>query len=355
MRTILVTVGTSLLTNGGWHRDQDLPTLAVATEWASTNPVRAAAETNTLSRLPLRETNVDRLAWLHSDTSEGQLCAEALQASYASQGYTSSLHRITGLGYNEATFAERGLRTLLAEAFAVIDSAGSTDAVTICATGGFKAEIAYLNLLGLLLGIDVYYIHEQFRELVSLPRLPLDWNLDWVNENEIFFHWIDEEPRRTEDVENWLHGRPVLRQLVADAADGHSYLTPVGDLLYRVYRQRSARAPRATWPLASEAAPHAKKKDILSAKPHHRPEGWQRYVERLAEIDCVSAIGYDGAHTGIGGTLPRVLAGPSGVGRLYVVIGKDGTELSLRVQTTAMNDEQLGLVRTWIERNIKKW
>jgi len=263
---VIVTVGTSLLTNTGWRRGNDLPAFSeLVTTLATADPTGASAETNTLFHLPLREREADQLAWLHSHTPEGQLCADALRTHYAAQGYAGALHQITGLGYNEATFAERGLRTLLAVAFTVIERAGGADAVTICATGGFKAEIAYLNLLGLLLGIDVYYIHEQFRELVSLPRLPLDWNLDWVRQNEDFFQWIDGQPRRAQEVENRLRAHPVLRQLVADADDDHSYLTPVGDLLYRVYRQRAAREPRATWPPASDRAPHTKRRGNYSA------------------------------------------------------------------------------------------
>ncbi len=300
MRTVIVSVGTSLLTNRGWRREQELPAReGVLADLARADLAGASAETHTLLRLPLREREADRLAWLHSDTPEGRWCATVLRDYYATLGYDSTLHESTGLGYHEATFAERGLRTLLAETFGVIAAAGGSGNVTICATGGFKAEIAYLNLVGLLLGIDVYYLHEQFRELVSLPRLPLDWNMAWVAGNTDFLEWIDEEPRATAVVENRLRAQPDLRPLVADAADGNSYLTPVGDLLYRTYRERAAERPRAAWPPPSARAP--REKDQVSSIAHHRPAGWERVVERLTEIDCVEAVRVEMQWAGRGG------------------------------------------------------
>ena len=179
-------------------------------------------------RLPLREREADCLAWLHSDTPEGQWCATILRDHDATLGYDSTLHESTGLGYHEAIFTERGLRTLLAEPFGLISAADWSVNVTIRATGGFKAEIAYLNLVGLLLGIDVYYLHEQFRELVSLPRLPLDWNKAWVADNVDFLEWVDAEPRATAVVENRLWAPPPdLCPLMANADDGNSYSRPM--------------------------------------------------------------------------------------------------------------------------------
>jgi len=364
MRTVIITVGTSLLTNrdendgravrpwGGWRRDAALPTPeAAALFLGEADPAQASAETHTLLRLPLRET--DRLAWLHSDTPEGHWCAMVLDTHYQAQGYPGALHRITGLGYHEASFAERGLRTLLARTFDVIDAAGGPDHVTLCATGGFKAEIAYLNLAGLLLGIDVYYIHEQFRELVSLPRLPLDWDMAWVERNEGFLRWIDAEPRRSVEVESRLRADPHLRPLVAEAADGNSYLAPAGDLLYRSYRERAATGPRATWPPASARAP--REKDGLSGVEHHRPRGWEGFVARLTELDCVERVHVDKGGHGRGGARPRIYAANPVDGTLGVVLGTGAEELPLCVETTARGEGQLGLVRTYLEHNMKGW
>jgi putative CRISPR-associated protein (TIGR02619 family) len=352
MRTLILTVGTSLLTNAGWRRGDELPDpTAAMVALHRADPAEASAEMHTLLRLPLRERENDRLVWLHSDTAEGRWCAMVLSGYYASCGYECEMRQIHGLGYHAATFAEEGLRNLLAETFSLVHAAGGPAYVTLCATGGFKAEIAYLNLVGLLLGIDVYYLHEQFRELVGLPRLPIDWHTDWVEQNAAFFDWIDERPRRAAEVESWLRGQPDLRLLVADADDGHSYLTPAGDLLYRAYKERAARGPRTAWPPGSGRSP--REKVMLSGMEHHRPAAWERWVGRLAEIDCVRAIRHAGASPG--GSRPRIVPAEEGSGALIIAFGQGADELVLRVETTAGDERQLELVRTWIERNMRRW
>ncbi|SHF33437.1 hypothetical protein SAMN02745206_01781 [Desulfacinum infernum DSM 9756] len=98
--------------------------------------------------------------------------------------------------------------------------------------------------MGALLGIEVVYLHELHRELVRLPRLPLTWDDGFVVQNKGFFQWIDEEHRKSVDVESWLKGRPELRSPVEDGEDGCTYLSPnlsdffFGCLLHRVISGR---------------------------------------------------------------------------------------------------------------------
>ena len=82
-----------------------------------------------------------------------------------------SLHSI---GCSHASFCQKGLKTQLQEAIRAAGEGRERVLQPICcATGGFKAEIAFLNLIAALLEVEVYYIREQFREIVRLPRLPL--------------------------------------------------------------------------------------------------------------------------------------------------------------------------------------
>ena len=72
------------------------------------------------------------------------------------------------------SFAQRGLRNLVEVAIRAVRRANDQGLQpAFCATGGFKAEIAFLNLLGALLNIEIYYIHDQFREIVRLPKFTL--------------------------------------------------------------------------------------------------------------------------------------------------------------------------------------
>ena len=354
MRAILVSVGTSLLTNfrqrAGMDATPQASTLVDFLDEMGTEV--ASAESNSLEQLALLDG--DRLVWLHSDTTEGRLCAEALQARYLRDGWQGELLQIGGLGYHERSFAERGLASLVTAAFQAIDSARRRgEVVEICATGGFKAEIAYLNLVGALTGVPVHYIHERFRELVTLPALPLRWNSDWVAAHAPFFAWIDEEPRDTASVEGRLKAVPELRQLVADDPDGHTFLNAAGELLYSAYTTEAEAEPRAIWPPASGLAPH--EKDIVSTEAHHRPAGWQGFVARLCAIDCVSQVRYAGEGHGRGGARLRVYREDAALGILGIGYGAGDEVLPLEVATTARGAAQSALVRGWIERNMRKW
>jgi putative CRISPR-associated protein (TIGR02619 family) len=235
MRTILTTVGTSLLGNAGRALGTgDLSDGDLANFLARTDAVRACAETNALSRL-LRDG--DQIVFLHSHTDEGRRCAEALRRHYERQGYRAELVEIPDLSYTESRFKLRGLRALVAALAGRIERerAQGRD-VLINATGGFKAEIAYATLVGLLFDVPVYYIHERFDELIEMPAAPLAWDYAVLAEWEEFFDWIDAEPRATAEVDRRWPGLPQeVRVLLTDEADGCTYLSPAGEAFVRAY------------------------------------------------------------------------------------------------------------------------
>jgi len=71
----------------------------------------------------------------------------------------------------------RGLRSLVATLISLIrkERAGGRE-VLVNATGGFKAEIAYATLVGLLFDVPVYYIHEAFQDIIEMPPTPIGWD-----------------------------------------------------------------------------------------------------------------------------------------------------------------------------------
>lgn len=351
-RQILCTVGTSLLTNRdgrpweGWNprRPDPLPAADEVDCWLRTaEPTAASAETNTLARLDLEET--DTLVLLHSDTPEGRFCAERLKRYYESRVREASLEQIGKLGYGAAQFTS-GLKALIGAAIRRVHLAEKRGFQSVfCATGGFKAEIAFLNLMGALLGIEVVYIHELHRELVRLPRLPLAWDAEFVEKHNDFFSWIDSEPRTSAEVESWLNGRPELRPIVEDGGDGFTYLSAAGDLLYKVAQERLTMKPRANWPPPDPKPPGEKNR--LSGVGHHRPAGWERFVERLCAMDCVTSVRYDAQALGA-----RVTVLDRANGVIGGCFGDRGNELPLRVETTARGEEQTELVAAYL-RNRK--
>lgn len=123
-RLLIVTVGTSLLTNRGWNgRDGDpLPDATDVETWlARTNPVKASAETNTLQAIETQ--NSDHLLFLHSDTPEGRFCSDRLQHFYADVMKCRDVagRPLTALGYAHPSFSQKGLKDLVQEAIKAVN------------------------------------------------------------------------------------------------------------------------------------------------------------------------------------------------------------------------------------------
>ncbi len=351
----ITTVGTSLLTNRedrpwtGWNgrAGDPLPEAEGVDGWLANADVgKASAETNTLQAVGIQDS--DQVLFLHSDTPEGRFCSERLQHFYVNVIRCRKVtgRSLTALGYSHASFSQKGLKVLVQEAISAVNQARNEALQPVfCATGGFKAEIAFLNLLGALLEVEVNYIHEQFREIVRLPRLPLNWDTGWVLQRQDFFDWIDEEPRPSEAVESRLKASPEIRPLIEDASDGCSYLNAAGDLLFKVAKEQLSLGPRATWPDAVTSTPA--EKNGLSDEEHDRPKGWERFVSRLCQIDAVSRVSYDKA--AFGGPTVKVLDGDNGI--IAVRYGKDKKSLlPLRVETSARGTAQTELVKEYIAR-----
>lgn len=343
-RSIICTVGTSLLANAGHKWGEPLPDpVALAESLRDGNLQKASAETNTLQSMEI--SGADDVVFLHSDTPAGLLCAEQLSLFYKGRTRSSYLKRIGSLGYGAQEFS-KGLKSFVDVVIGCVDAAHKEGLTpTFCATGGFKAEIAFLNLLGALLNIEVFYMHEQHRELVRLPRLPLNWDASVVINNQGFFEWIEEEPRTTKEVESRLHQCPEVRTLVEDDGNGYTFLSAAGNLMYKVAKEQHALGPRVTWPPAYPEP--ADKKNQVSKEEHHRPNGWERFVRRICEIDCVQLVRYDAeAHSA---RRTKVLDAPNGV--IGVVFGHgESNALPLRVETTARGEAQCAAVEEYLRR-----
>ncbi|MGE0826963.1 MAG: putative CRISPR-associated protein [Candidatus Binatia bacterium] len=252
MRTILTTVGTSLLGNA--KRDLKVEQLSdqqLANYIRHTLPEKVSAETNSLSRL-LQDS--DRIIFLHSHTEEGKRCAETLQRHYEGEGYKADLHEVSDLTYTESRFKMRGLRSLVATLINLIQRERQQNReVLVNATGGFKAEIAYATLVGLLFDVPVYYIHEAFHDIIEMPPTPISWDYSLLADHEEFFEWIFAETRPTTDVDARLRGLPEDIRLLLTEEEGCTLLSPTGEVFYEAYLNRVQQAASVPLLLSSAA------------------------------------------------------------------------------------------------------
>ncbi len=295
MRTIISTVGTSLLNNAKRVLQEERPNRDELVGFlCSTDPVQASAETNSLSRLLRLDKPDDRLVFLCSQTEEGKLCAEALKAFYRRRGYDGEVVEIPGLTYREERFKVRGLRSLVA---ALIENIRREKKhgreVLLNATGGFKAEIAYATLVGLLFDVPVYYIHEAFSDIIEMPPAPVSWDYSLLADCEEFFEWMQEGLRATPEVDARLRDLPPEVRLLLAEEEGFTMLSPAGEAFYEAYKEQLAQAAGVHVFLSSsarktyESAAPATRRLFDRALEKVRVWGLRLKARRVNNSDCL--------------------------------------------------------------------
>jgi putative CRISPR-associated protein (TIGR02619 family) len=189
MQTIMLTVGTSLLSNCDndlenkrpWVGQKTIGDRTIALKWMNETELEIiSAETNTLWRLDL--TPNDEIVLLHSDTAQGLECAEVLQQFLQThlEQKNVRLHQLPGINYDvdESGSVLERMALLLKEL--MTQAKGN---VTLAATGGFKAQTMIMAIVGNACGIPVCYVHEQYKTLIYLPYLS-----DKAQPTTVLFH-----------------------------------------------------------------------------------------------------------------------------------------------------------------------
>jgi len=255
MRTIISTVGTSLMTNAARRGlGSDPGEAELVSALANTPAAEACAESNALEKLGAGKG--DRLVFLHSATREGELCARALKAHYNGIAADVEVRPVVHLSYEHTSFKQRGIKQLVDELAAVIQREQRAHReIIVNATGGFKAEIAYATLVGLLFKVPVVYVHERFDDIVELPVVPAQWDYSLLALHAGFFEWIDEGPRPSGQVRERLRALPPALKMLVDEhlLDGHGGLNAAGEALYRAFKAMVAVSARSAVELSTRA------------------------------------------------------------------------------------------------------
>lgn len=199
MQVIISTVGTSLITNNIEDREKIKQIMGKPLEEKNQyedllksledellrkinnshfDSIRFSAETNSLTKMGVSEG--DCLYFLTSDTIDGYLCGKVLKTlSEKKWKATSEFYVVNGLQVlNALTFRKHGLDSLVEQITKILSIyPPSAFKVTLNPTGGFKAVVPYVTLLGLIEGVPVKYIYERSNQLITLPSAPLKLDL----------------------------------------------------------------------------------------------------------------------------------------------------------------------------------
>ncbi|MBD3339587.1 MAG: hypothetical protein GF353_10785, partial [Candidatus Lokiarchaeota archaeon] len=103
------------------------------------------------------------------------------------KGFAVEAEIISGLTYDPNQFIYKGLNNLIEKVLEIINrfkvnpdkESKRNLEIKFAITGGFKAEFAYITLIGSLYNIELYYKHEILRKLMRLPPLSIQINKDF--------------------------------------------------------------------------------------------------------------------------------------------------------------------------------
>ncbi|NEN88916.1 MAG: putative CRISPR-associated protein [Okeania sp. SIO3H1] len=298
MPTIITTTGTSLLSNATCElnkkKGESFADDELQNYFKSVGPEKASAETKSLLKIASPE---DEVVLLYTKTPNGELCAREVYRYLKSKKWSNIRQRELPLEENEAQFERRGLRELVNILIEEITKAQrENQEVIINATGGFKAEIAYTTIVGMIFQVPVKYIYQHFEQPITFPTLPVSWDVNLLLEYEDFFEWIDEEPRKVLAVEQRLKAIPELEQnqvqqllLPADEND-EVMLSAAGDILWKRVAQQRELAELIEDPPPSEIPIADKISSSIAGDKHHYPKGTLEFAEKVAQVEAVEEI-----------------------------------------------------------------
>lgn len=353
-QTILTTVGTSLLTNrerpwATWRHGQPLPAAAAVDHWLrNADPIKASAETHTWHRLGLfdaEEENAIEVVLVHSQTPDGQFCAERLVAMAQAKQLRARRRQVDGLNYSDGESFNKGLRQFARVIGEETKRGRASGTVELAATGGFKAEIAIANLVGAISDTSVHYIYEQFTSLITIAPLPVSLRADWIGGGAgrkllAAFESADDLVR-VADIESLLKQDERLLTLV-EIAGSDAALSLLGEMALRLLETPE------TWPPVTDIPPHDKKH--FDAAAHHRPRGWEQIVDVIANSRYVTSIRYDGLVSG--GCLKEAADNESDL--IHRIEGEGVPPLKIRIRTTATTAGQRRLVQQLLLKELER-
>src|SRR6266699_3756050 len=293
MTTILTTTGISLFTNTGRKLDTQEPTDDQMRQYLRMEPERASAEANSL--LQIAQFN-DQIVLLHTDTVEARKCAELLQEFFDNRGFKHI--RLIALQFqeDEQHIETLGIRNLVNTLIDEVEKARrSNEEVVINATAGFKAQVVYSTMIGMLYHVPVKYIYEKFQRIVTFNPMALDWDTSLFLNHNKFFQWLDDEPRSQQEVEKRLKGLPdqesIEALLTLPDENGEVFLSPMGGALQRRFLRETEEAEHVSWPASANIEnPEDKITSSLKKVKHHYPDNTLAFCQRVAQLPYVQAI-----------------------------------------------------------------
>lgn len=341
MTTILTTTGISLFINTGRKLDIKEPTDDQMWHYLLVEPKQASAEANSLLQIAQPD---DSIVFLHTDTQRARRCVKLLQDFFTKEGFKHVRSVSLQFQEDEQHIETLGLRNLIETLINEVERAQKNQqTVVINATAGFKAQIVYSTIIGMLYQFPVKYIYEQFQRIITFNPIPLDWDMSLLLNYDWFFQWIEEVPRPYSEVEVKLRDLPdgerIRTLLTVPDKDGHVFLLPVGVALQKRFQSEVEEAKATPWPPSSEVdSIDAKIASSILYSKHHPVADILSTCRKIAALPYVDGI-IGGFYESLAKTRFRIRrVDPDGT--IQLLWSDDEKAARLTIQTTAVGRPQ---------------
>ncbi|MCP4107697.1 MAG: putative CRISPR-associated protein [Desulfobacteraceae bacterium] len=210
--------------------------------WAEENE-KASAEIKSLTKILEREKGDLEVCLIATETVVSRLAAEILKnildGIRNKHGNRLTIHFnpdqdiIAGLQVeNQHYFEKKGIVGLINRLFDIIS--GYPDNVLLNITGGYKATIPYLTIMGQINNIPLCYIFEETEGLITIPQAPIDINWELFNQ-----YWKDFALLYDKDVVEYskldYHFKADCLSCL-ETVDNLISLNSLGKMLWETYR-----------------------------------------------------------------------------------------------------------------------
>ncbi|MGA1845995.1 putative CRISPR-associated protein [Deferribacter abyssi] len=236
MATYIITVGTSILTNMAKMKNLDYQSVSLENvkDYLKSMPWdKLSAELNTLKRLNIQKN--DNFFILYSDDEEGKKSSKFLKYVLEANGFYFVFEKkIEYLTKDFTQFSKKGVKNLINTIVSIIEE--NID-VKIVATGGYKAETAYATLIGMLFRIPVFYIHEDFKSIIEMPPMPINFDIEIIKKNLTKIYKVFKVDKKT--AVKLIGEMPEMMNVLFEK-DGNRYVfSPIGSLIMRFYANKN--------------------------------------------------------------------------------------------------------------------
>lgn len=204
----------------------------------NTSPENASAEIESMLKIGKLDDNIT-VHLLATDTILSVLAAEIIKQWFEEHHSSISLQFnrqqdvIKNLQVQNLKEFKEGLKNFIVRFYLIIGSSLNNFILNI--TGGYKAVIPYMTILGQIHKIDICYIFEETNEVIKIPRLPLKQDDSLFEKYFDVFAVLENNPLNEKD---YYHFVQAAENFLDFEQDGEFTLNSLGYIFWENYKRK---------------------------------------------------------------------------------------------------------------------